>query len=205
MNAIIEMLRNFATLITGGQLQEWGAWSYFALAVLVAFEGPVATLFGAAAAATGVMRPLPVFASAAIGNLTADSLWYTIGYLGKVEWFLRFGRRLGISQVSLERLQQGLHQHTAKVLFLAKLSVGPVIPSLIATGLVKVPWWRWFPSVFGAEMVWTGALVLIGYYAAQMIKGVERGLEYIVLAATALFILFVVWLGRRILSESPEN
>jgi membrane protein DedA with SNARE-associated domain len=42
------------------------------------------------------MRPGLVFLAAATGNLTADSLWYTLGYAGKLEWALRFGRRLGL-------------------------------------------------------------------------------------------------------------
>lgn len=175
------------------------------LGLLVAVEGPVATLLGAAAASAGLMRPLPVFISAAAGNLTADSLWYTLGYLGKIEWILRLGRRLGISQVHLEHLQQSMHQHAARVLFFAKLSVSLVIPSLIAAGLVKAPWRRWFPAVFSAEMIWTGSLVLIGYYATQAIQRVELGIEYFVLFATALFVVFILWLARRILTRGAIN
>ena len=65
------------------------------MALLVVVEGPFATLLGAAAASAGWMRPGLVLIAAAVGNLTADSLWYTLGYAGKLEWVLRFGRRLG--------------------------------------------------------------------------------------------------------------
>jgi hypothetical protein len=55
-------------------------------------EGPIATLLGAAAASAGLMRPVLVFIVAAADNLTADSIWYSLGRAGKPEWVLHFGR-----------------------------------------------------------------------------------------------------------------
>jgi membrane protein DedA with SNARE-associated domain len=205
VNILIEILKELGTLLRSGQFPEWGLWSYVVLALLVAVEGPIATLLGAAAASAGAMRPLPVFIAACVGNLTADTLWYTLGYAGKIDWFLRFGRRLGISHDLLERLQHNMRKHAAKILFFAKLSVSLVIPSLIAAGLVKARWRSWFPSVFGAEMIWTGTLVLIGYYATEAIKRVEQGLEYVVLGGSIAFVFFMLWLGRRILKENAAD
>jgi membrane protein DedA with SNARE-associated domain len=184
-----------------GQWPEWGIWSYLALALVVAFEGPVATLLGAAAASAGVMRPWLVFLAASAGNLAADSVWYSIGYLGKLEWFWRFGRRLGVSQTQIEHLQTHMHKHAARILFFAKLSMSLMIPSLITAGLIKVPWRRWFPALFCGEVIWTGSLVLIGYYTTESIKNVEQGMEHIILAASVIFVIFIILAGRRILRE----
>ncbi|OIO84901.1 MAG: hypothetical protein AUK01_07790 [Anaerolineae bacterium CG2_30_57_67] len=98
-----------------------------------------------------------------------------------------------------------MRAHAAKILFMAKLSVSLVIPALIAAGLVKVPLKKWFPAVFGAEMIWTGALVLIGFYTTEAIKRVERGLEYAILLASALFVVFLFWLVRRVLGKAEEK
>ena len=205
VNSLIELFKNLNIFWQNGQLPEWGGWTYVVLALLVAVEGPIATLLGAAAASAGVMRPWLVFLAASMGNLTADSLWYSIGYVGKLEWFLRFGRRVGISHAQLERLQHVMRKHAARILFFAKLSMSLMVPSLIAAGLVKAPWRRWFPAVFGGEMVWTGALVLIGYYTTEAIKRVEQGVEYFILAASVAFIIFMLWAGRRILRESTKE
>lgn len=205
VNSFFELFKNLNILWQNGQLPEWGVWTYLVLALLVAVEGPIATLLGAAAASAGVMRPWLVFLAASAGNLTADILWYSIGYLGKLDWFWHFGKRLGISQVQLERLQHMMRKHAAKILFFAKLSMSLMIPSLIAAGLVKAPWRRWFPAVFGGEAIWTGALVLIGFYTTEAIKRVEQGVEYIILAASVIFIIFILWAGRRILRESAEQ
>jgi membrane protein DedA with SNARE-associated domain len=203
--AWFDFLQNFSALLRSGQLPEWGSWTYLILALLVAVEGPIATLLGAAAASAGVMRPWLVFSAASAGNLIADSLWYGLGYMGKIEWFWSIGRRMGISQAQLERLQHNMHKHAARILFLAKLSMSLMIPSLIAAGLVKARWRRWFPAVFGGEIIWTGSLVLIGYYATEAIKRVEQGLEYVILAGSLAFVIFMLVMGRKIMRASATN
>jgi membrane protein DedA with SNARE-associated domain len=205
VNSLIELFTNINTYWQNGQFPEWGVWSYLVLALLVAVEGPIATLLGAAAASAGVMRPGLVFFAASAGNLIADTLWYSIGYAGKLEWFWRFARRLGIRHEQLEHLQHHMRKHAARILFFAKLSMSLMIPSLIAAGLVKAPWRRWFPAVFSGELIWTGSLVLIGYYTTEAMKRVEQGIEYFILGASVVFIFFLFLAGRRILRQSSEQ
>ncbi len=189
MDNIAHLIATFWQNLQQGQWPQLGYWNYALLALLVAAEGPIATLLGAAAAAAGFMRPDLVFLAAATGNLLADLGWYTLGYLGRVEWLLRYGRWLGVRRRHLERLQRGMHHHARKILLVAKLTAGLVIPSLIAAGLARVPLRRWFPVVVAAEMLWTGALVLIGYYAAAAIVQVERGLHFLAIFGALLLLL----------------
>lgn len=172
---------------------------------MVAIEGPIATILGAVAASAGLLQPFLVFLFAAAGNLTADSLWYTLGYLGKIEWLFRGGRRLGIKREHLDRLQHGMRKHTVKILFFAKLSMSFVIPSLIAAGLVKAPWRRWFPALLGAETLWTGSLVLIGFYTTEALKKVEYGVEIFVTVGSAIFLALLFWFWRRVLRAGVDD
>jgi membrane protein DedA with SNARE-associated domain len=201
----MDWIQNIWISLQNGQLPQLGWWSYLLLAVLVAVEGPLATLLGAAAASAGLMRPYLVFAASAAGNLTADSLWYTLGYAGRIEWILRYGRRLGVRRSHLDRLKSEMHKHGTKILLFAKLTSGFIIPSLIAAGLARIPWRRWFPVILSAEMVWTGSLVVIGYYATEGIKQIEKGISYIALAASAAFLLVVIWGVRRTLRKRSET
>ncbi len=201
MNSFFQLFQNFLLAVKSSQLPQLGYWTYLLLAVLVAIEGPVATLLGAAAASAGLMRPGLVLIAAATGNMTADALWYMLGYAGKLEWALRLGRRLGLRAGVLERVEQGLQKNGAWILFMAKLTVSFMIPSLIAAGLAKVPWRRWFPALFAGEMIWTGSLVLIGYYATEAIKRVEQAVEYLVLGLSLVFVIFMLWMGRRFLRQ----
>ena len=198
---LMNYLHDLIVLMRSGELPQLGFWTYIILGLLVAIEGPIATLLGAAAASAGLMRPLPVFFAAATGNLTADSLWYTLGYLGKTEWIMHFGRRMGMTENLIEHLKQNMIKHATKVLFLAKLTLSFVIPSLIAAGLLRVPWRRWLPPLIVAETLWTGSLLLIGYYTTEALKRVERGIEYAALSISVIFVVAVVIQGRRIVKR----
>ena len=205
MYELMSLLHDLIVTLKSGQLPQLGFWTYIILALLVAVEGPIATLLGAAASSAGLMRPIPVFLAAATGNLTADSLWYSIGYLGKTDWILHFGRRLGIRESLINHLKQNMTAHATKVLFLAKLTVSFVIPSLITAGLLRIPWKRWFPALILAETLWTGSLVLIGYYTTEALKRVEQGVEYAALVASIAFVIFVIMAGRRLIKQWDKD
>ena len=206
MSNLIDFIHNFIVSVQSGQLPELGRWTYVLLAALVAFEGPVATLLGASAASAGLLRPQFVFLAAAIGNLSADLLWYSIGYRGKIEWLFGIGNRLGVRRDLLDKMKESITENAVKVLFLAKLTVSLVIPSLITAGLLRLPLRRWFPTFILAETIWTGSLVLIGFYITEAIKRVENGIEYVILLGTILFITFLIFTGRRLMKEwYPDN
>ncbi|HVN15918.1 MAG TPA: VTT domain-containing protein [Anaerolineales bacterium] len=196
---------NLFPFLLSNQTDTFGFWIYLVLALLVAVEGPIATLLGAVAASAGLMKPLFVFFAAALGNLTADTLWYLLGYMGKTEWIFHFGNRIGLKPGLIEHLKQQMISHATKVLFLAKLTVSFVIPSLITAGLLRIPWKRWFPSFIIAETLWTGSLVLIGYYTTEAVKRVEKGVEYAVLGLSLTFVVIVFLAGRRLLKQWDKD
>ena len=186
-------------------IQPIAGWAYILLAILVAVEGPITTLAGAVAASTGLMNPILVFVFASAGNLIADTLWYTVGYLGKTEWLIRYGGRLGITEKFIARLQADVRDHIHKLLFVAKLTLGFVIPTLIAAGLARVPFKRWFGVLFTAECIWTGSLVVVGYYFGYLIQRIETDLRWVSLGGALLFIVIVgIYLSHRRLDMENE-
>ena len=207
MANIIAFIQSLIFALRGGQVPEFGYWSYLILSLLVLVEGPIAILLASAAASAGLMRPVLVFFSAAIGNLTADTLWWLLGYAGKTEWIHSLGRRLRIRESLIEHLQHSMIKHATRVLFLAKITVSFSIPALIAAGLLRIPWKRWFPYFIIAETLWTGSLVLIGYYTTEALKRVQEGVEYAALAVSIVFVVLMIMAGRRILRrlDSEEN
>lgn len=177
--------------------QGLGIWAYLLLMLLVIVEGPVATLAGAVAASAGYMKPVLVFATAASGNLLADCLWYTLGYLGKMEWLHRYGGYLGVRQSLVDRVQRDIERHAGKVLFVAKLTLGFTIPALVATGLARVPVRRWLGVLIIGETIWTGSLVVMGYFFGKYVSRLEMGVEVVALVGATLFVvLLLVYITR---------
>jgi membrane protein DedA with SNARE-associated domain len=192
LETVVKVLQEFWTGLIVGQLKQLGNWNYVLLALMTLLEGPLATLLGAMAASSGLLKPELVFVAAATGNLCADAMWYSLGYLGKTEWLLRHGRRLGISEAHILRLEEGMQKHARKILLVAKLTLSFAIPALIAAGLARVPWRRWFSTIVGGEIIWTGTLVLIGYHLTLSLRRMEVGLQIVAGVGLIMFVVLIV-------------
>jgi membrane protein DedA with SNARE-associated domain len=204
MDNLYQLINQFWTLLQQGQLPEVGRWNYVLLAAIVAVEGPIATLLGAVAASAGLMRPWAVFVAAALGNMTADALWYLLGYSGRLDAALRLGRFVGLRRTHIEHLTTAMQKHGLRILFFAKLTAGFMIPSLIAAGMVRLPWKRWLPVLLLGEFIWTGTLLTIGYFTTESIKLISREISFLVLGVSIVFLAVVIWQGRRILFKTQE-
>lgn len=202
MLSLLELLQQFWTNLQHGQLPQLGSWNYLLLAFLILWQGPVATLLGGAAASAGLLKPELVFLAGMTGNLTADILWYTIGRSGNVDRLFKPGGRLGKYSTRFNLLQDGMRRHSTKILLLAKLSAGFALPTLVAAGISRLRWRRWFPVVFVGETIWTGSLVLIGYFATEAIKKIEHGLQLAVAGFSFLFFVAAIWFIHRHLRNS---
>lgn len=197
MANILTWLAVFWDSLKSGTLPQLGHWNYLVLSLLVLIEGPFATLLGAAAASAGMLKLPYVIISCFSGNLIADTLWYLLGYSGRVEWALSLGRRFGLQEHHLELMKEEMVSHAGKVLFLAKMTAGFSIASLVTAGMARVSLVRWLPVVAGTGALSTLFLVLIGFFATEFIKQVEQGIHYAGYAFGLLFLVVVVWWFRR--------
>ena len=187
----MQFIHAYGANLVVGRVEQWGHWNYLILAVLVAVEGPVVTLLGAAAAATGILDPVMVFLSASTGNLAADMFWYALGLAGKARWLQKLLGRFGISDLQLARAQNEIREHSFRIVLLAKLTASFAIPVLVAAGMARVAWHKIVRALLPGECVWTGSLVLAGYYFSQSIKHLERGVQIVALmGGITMFVFF---------------
>jgi len=205
METILETIKLFWQAVQHGDLlSSLGIWNYVIMGSLVILEGPAATLLGAAAASGGYMDPIAVFIVAALSNCTSDMIWYSLGRSGRIEWVMHISRRFGLRENILKRLQAGMHDHAAKIIFFAKLTNGFSLASLVAAGLSRVPIRRWFPSLIVAETLWTGTLVLLGYHATQALTKVEHDMEYVIAAMSILFLAGIFFWARHVMKREEK-
>lgn len=205
MELFFEIVRECWSAIHGGGWSELGWWSYLLLALLVATEGPVSTLLGAAAAATGILDIRYVFLFAFLGNVLGDCLWYSVGYINDVKQIHRFGSWLGIRSHHVDRLEKEMHLHAKKLIALSKLAIGLIIPTLVAAGLARVPWRRWFPLVLFIEITWTLLMVTLGFHGAGLITQLEHSLQMIGTIGAVLLIGGIIWYGRHFFAQNEAS
>jgi membrane protein DedA with SNARE-associated domain len=99
-------------------------------------------------------------------------------------------------------LERPWEQHAPKFLLMAKLSFGLAIPTLVAAGLTRLSWRKWFPIVFIGETIFTGTLVIVGYFATEALKKVDHGVQLFLVAMSFVFLLMAVWYIPKALRDS---
>lgn len=179
------------------QVSSFESIKYLLIFLAVFVEGPLATLVAAALAAGGVLDPFPVFIAAALGNLGADFLWYGLGRVGRYSRILQYLPWLRNQEAIVHQLEEQMQCHGIRILIIAKLWFGiAAIPALIASGLLHLPWYRILPAICICEIIWSGTLVLTGYYLTAYLGGFEAVQSYastIGLATAFLAALFLLW------------
>ncbi len=188
METVLKLLHEFWANLVVGQVQQLGYWNYLLLALFVFVEGPIATLLGAAAASAGLLNPVFVFLSASVGNLIADMFWYSLGRAGKISWLQRFLWRLGVGQEQVMQIEDEIRHHSFRIVLLAKLTLSFSIPALVVAGMAHVSWHKVIRALIPGEYVWTGSLVLSGYYYSQSLKHLERSVQVITLLGGILLL-----------------
>jgi len=186
-----QLINSFGVEITKSHLL-----IYFALMLAVMIEGPVAILIGATAASSGFLNPVPVFLAASLGNLFGDVGWYLLGFTGKLEWVLRF-RFLRLDMKKISFLKKSISKHVIKIIAVAKLTNGLIVPALIATGLARVSIRRWFPVIFFINLVTTGIFVALGFFTAVNLMKFDHWLRYIVLVFSFIILILVTIFIRK--------
>jgi membrane protein DedA with SNARE-associated domain len=169
---------------------------YLTLALLSILQGPIALLVGAGAAAAGVINPWWLFLTITLGNLSVDILWFWIGRLGKIDWLLKF-RFLKLKMETILRLEKSLDAQAPRIVILAKLSSVFVLPVMVAAGLMRLPWKRWFPTLFGIEILKNVVLILAGYYSVLSITQFKSWLSILTIAGLVLSLLIPWFFIRR--------
>lgn len=158
---------------------------YIMLGLLSMAEGPVATLAGGAATSKGLLLPVPAYLSVVVGNLTADMGWYALGRFSKPEWLTRFVQKRGVDTRRIDRLVREIRLHAPRLLFFSKLTVGFPIPTLVATGLSRVPVRRWVAMLVLGELIKSAVLVSIGYLYARAVMRASHGVQMVLWGITA--------------------
>lgn len=173
---------------------------YAALMLAVMVEGPVAILVGATAASSGFLNPVPVFVAASLGNLFGDLAWYLLGFSGKLEWALKL-RFLHLDLRKITFLKQAIAKNAVKILAIAKLTNGLIVPALIATGLARVSLRRWFPIIFITNLITTGVFVALGFFTAVNLLKFDHWVRYIALGFSFIILILITVFIRKWFSQ----
>ena len=154
-------------------IQEYGYWILYPLMII---EGPIVTLVGGGLSALGILKIEIVFLLSVAGDLTMDIGLYYFGLYGNKRL-----RKWIAKHKKLERrrsqIQTFFKNHGGKMIFFVKISSGLCYITFITAGMIKMPLKRFlFFSLMGG-ILWSGALVAIGYFYGHLYQEISGKIE----------------------------
>ena len=183
-----------------------GYWSYLLIAILAVMEGAATTLVAAALAGAGVLNPWLVFVAAGVGNASADAAWYWLGRLAHFDtlaahlsWLRRF-------EPQITQLEQKVKVNGPRLYLITKLGMWPaVIPTLIAAGMARVSWRKMLLVSAVSEPIYTGGLVVAGFFLGNYLSQLRFGLEWLWWGSGVVLVLVLSILLRNLTKVTKRS
>ena len=171
---------------------------YLAMGLITLLEGLISNLAAGITISGVYLRPIPVFVGIVTGNLMADMAWYNLGRYFQMDRIKRLAHRLKLDLQLIDDIAIEIRQHAPRFLFMAKLTIGLPVPSLIATGLSKVPVRRWIGMLVLAELIRTSVFVTLVFLYASAIDQASREMQSILLTMTVFVVIAgMIWWKKR--------
>jgi membrane-associated protein len=168
------------------------SYRYLLLFPLAIIEGPMLSVVCGALCATGFFNPFIVFPLVVSGDVTGDSLYYSLGRWGVPA----FAQRLGIRFKSqrIESIRTYFETNPAKTSSLSKVLLGVGIAGLYLAGNARVPYKVFVCICLLTSMAQFIVYLTIGLCLGQAYMRINGYLSVvtsiIVVAALALVIFF---------------
>lgn len=167
---------------------------YLTLGLANLLDSLMSTFSGGIVVSGLLLRPIPVFVTIVSLNLLVDMSWYHFGRYVQLDRLKRLAPRLRINLDLVDDLEHEIQNHAPRFLFLAKLTLGLTVPSLIATGLSRVPIRRWIGMLTLAELIRSATFVTLIFLYASAIGKASEEMQVILLTITVFVVISgVVW------------
>jgi membrane protein DedA with SNARE-associated domain len=164
---------------------------YIILFPLAIVEGPLITVIAGFSASLGYLNLWLSYIVIVAGDLVADLLHYAAGRWGRETFIKKYGKYIGIHAERVEGLEKHFGRHGGKTLLIGKASHGVGGMFLVAAGLARMPFWRFF--WFNALGTFIKSLVLlgIGYYFGRALGKINSLFDFLALLSVSAFLTAV--------------
>ncbi len=171
---------------------------YALIIILACAEGPVLSMILGVLIKLDYFPLLPVYIALMVGDLLGDVGWYYVGRHFGHRFIRRFGKYFSVTEGDIIKVTNMFHKYKYRILFISKISNGFsfALAILMAAGMARVPFWKYFSVNLAGQFIWTGLLIGVGYFFSNLYMQVDTWLGRISVAS--LFIVaFVAFLGYK--------
>jgi membrane protein DedA with SNARE-associated domain len=186
-----------------------GHWGYLVIFLVISLEsaaflgflmpGETLAVLGGFLASQGILDLGDLIVLVCVAAILGDSIGYEMGrHLGRA-WLLRHGKRFGLDEERLARVDRFFARYGGRTVFLARFSAFFRIMVPFVAGTARLPYARFlFYNALGGT-IWGAASVLIGYLAGESWQLIHRwvGRAGAFVIAVVVVLIVVAWLVRR--------
>jgi membrane protein DedA with SNARE-associated domain len=191
-------------MISVALITQWlTAYGYAVLFPIVVVEGPIVTVIAGFLASIDVMNLYVAYAIVVVGDLAGDCMYYAFGRWGGKVFIEKYGHYVGATPERLKDVEGHFDTHGGKTLAVGKLLHGIGAAFLMAAGIVKMPFRRFFWYNLIATIPKSLALILIGYYLGEFMSIISKYLTDV--AEISFAVLFVAFLVYFIYFRNPNE
>lgn len=191
------------------ELAQLPPWSAGLLLIVATFVSEDLTCIAAGLAGAGsILHPVAAIAAAALGIWLGDLGLYGLGlWLGRPA-LRRAPLRWFVTPEAVHRAEEWFRVRGAALLWLARFVPGTRLPTYVAAGMLRTPWWRFAGLTALAVALWApllgGGALWIGRELLPWIEHWNAWALVVLLAAVVAWLLVVrtivplcTWRGRR--------
>jgi membrane protein DedA with SNARE-associated domain len=166
-------------------------YKYVVMAPAAAILGPSVSLVAGVLLRLEVLALAPTVLALAIGELSADIVWYWLGKKYGESFVHKYGKFVHVSKASIERAKALFSRHSDVIIFTTKLTAGLGfgIPVMFTAGLTGVPFKRYMMLNIAGQFVWTTGLLSIGYFLGHIYVDIGNVFEKMALVALLIVIV----------------
>jgi membrane protein DedA with SNARE-associated domain len=154
----------------------------------------------------GIGHAIGMAAAGALGSTVGGIIIYFISLKAGKPAVVRFGKRLRISESSIEKAETWFERHGEAAVFLGRMAPGVREIISIPAGIGKMNLPKFIMFTFLGSFAWSIALTLLGYFAGQAWEQYSKQLSSVFsLAAIMIVGGFLIILGIRYYSRRKRT
>jgi membrane protein DedA with SNARE-associated domain len=115
-------------------------YKYLILFPLAIVEGPILAVIAGFLCTNGFLNPLIVFPVIVLGDITGDSLCYSLGRWGVPKFLKKIAFRLGVNIKSINQARIYFDSNPFKTVAISKITLGIGVAGIYLAGNSKIPY-----------------------------------------------------------------
>jgi membrane protein DedA with SNARE-associated domain len=115
-------------------------YKYLILFPLAIVEGPILAIIAGFLCTNGLLNPFIVFPVIVLGDITGDSICYSLGRWGMPKVIRKIAWWLGLHPGSIGRARTYFDSNPVRTVFLSKITLGIGVAGIYMAGNAKIPY-----------------------------------------------------------------